>query len=336
MKLLKAIFLLKRLFKIFKAKTQNIIITNSNSSETNKTIRKWNKSDTAYSTAGFKEYWELLEDVQRYEALLMANGMDILEYVLSFFPKGKKISNLNGLIIGCTYGNESPAISIAKSGAFRKLLILDIAPGLLKSQEKITDKIGLNHVFTYKQMDLNAGLISDENIYDFIFANGTIHHIESLERLFFDINKSLQEDGLFCMKEYVGPSYLQFTEKQLQIANKILQILPDYLKKQKIGIGIIKPEIFRPSLAEIMVDDPSEAVRSKDIMGVVQTYLNVLTCNPTGGTILHPLLSAIAGNFEKGDAERAILKTIIITEQILIEEGVIPSDYVFLIAKKKK
>jgi len=51
--------------------------------------------------------------------------------------------------------------------------------------------------------------------------------------------------------------------------------------------------------------------------------------------LLNPLLHAIAGNFEKGEAERAVLKTIIAMEQTLVEEGVIPSDYVFLVARKR-
>jgi len=313
--------------------TQGASVSRQQPSGTNITAAKWDKSDTAYSTEGFKEYWELLEDVQRYQATMMAKGKDIFEYIASFLPKDKVLSNLNGLIIGCMHGEETPAVSLARTGAFRELTIIDIADGLLRNQERITEKMRMNHILKYKCMDLNTDSITERDTYDFIFSVGTIHHIERLEGLFEEINNALRNDGIFAMREYIGPCYLQATDKQLRIADTILQCLPDYLKMQKNGI--IKHKAWKPSKEEIIADDPSEALRSEDIMSVVQNSLEALTINMTGGTLLNSLLHGIAGNFEKGESERAVLKTIIAFERTLVEEGVLPSDYVFLVAKKK-
>ena len=300
--------------------------------ETSKTAAKWDKSDEVYSIAGFKVYWELLEEVQRYQNLMMTEGRDLVEYLSSFFPKGNR-SGLTGLIIGCNYGEASPPIALAKSGAFKRLLVVDIAKGLLGRQSQISSEMGLNHILEYKCMDLNRESLTGENSYDFIFALGTIHHIGRLEGLFSEINGCLRKGGIFCMREYIGPSFLQYTDKQIHIANRVLGGLPDYLKMQ--GDGSIKKEGWKPRIEEIMADDPSEAVRSQDIMRIVRTHTDVLVCRMTGGTILDPLLHGIAGNFERSDASRAILRTIITLEQTLIEEGVIPSDFVFLVAQKR-
>ena len=59
--------------------------------ESHRAAAKWNKSDTAYSREGFKEYWELLEDVQRHQAAMMAKGRDIIEYLASFFSEREGI-----------------------------------------------------------------------------------------------------------------------------------------------------------------------------------------------------------------------------------------------------
>ena len=96
-----------------------------------KTIDKWNNSDSAYSREGFKCYWELLEDVQQYQVEKMTGGRDVIQYLASFFPKGKELKNLDGLIIGCMYGENTPANAFARTGAFQKLLVVDIADGLL-------------------------------------------------------------------------------------------------------------------------------------------------------------------------------------------------------------
>ncbi len=302
---------------------------NSNNAE--RTIEKWDHSDSAYSKEGFKCYWELLEEVQHYQAFMMANGEDIIQYLASFFPEGKKMEDLQALVIGCMYGEHTPANSLARTGAFRKLSVVDIADGLLKRQKELTDRLGLEGIIEYNRKDLNVEAVGEANSYDFIMGIGTIHHIERLEGLFPEINNALRENGIFCMREYVGPCRLQFTDKQINICNRILQGLPDYLKKDKDGV--IKAEVSRPSVDSVVADDPSEAVRSEDIMETASRSLEVLACNWTGGTLLHPLLDGIAGNFERGDAERAILKGLIVLERVLIEEGVISSDYVFFVGK---
>ena len=297
----------------------------------NKTVSLWDKSDEVYEIDGFKVYWELLEEVRDYQNQMMTNGKDEREYYAPFFPEDKELSDLTGLIIGCNYGENSPVVAMAKTTAFGKLIVVDIAKGLLERQAQITNRMGLNHKIEYRCMDLNTESLREKTRYDFIYSLGTIHHLETLERLFSEINDILRKDGIFYMREYVGPSYIQFTDTQVGIVNRILAGLPEHLKKDRLGN--IKNKAWRPSIEEVRAGDPSEAVRSQDIMGVVREKLDILTCNMTGGTILAPLLHGIAGNFERADAERAVLKCLIVLEQVLIEAGVIPSDYVSLIAR---
>ncbi len=135
------------------------------------------------------------------------------------------------------------------------------------------------------------------------------------------------------MREYIGPRYLQFTDKQIQIANLILESLPDTLKRTRLGK--LKQTPFRPTFDEVYNDDPSEAVRSNEIMDIARTSLNILTENMTGGTILNPLLNDIADNFNRDDEGKEVLMNIVAIEDSMIQLGIIPSDYVFLVANKK-
>ncbi len=52
-------------------------------------------------------------------------------------------------------------------------------------------------------------------------------------------------------------------------------------------------------------------------------------------SLLHPLLNGIAGNFEKDDRGESILETLIKIENLLIENGLLESDYIFYVAQKK-
>jgi SAM-dependent methyltransferase len=208
---------------------------------------------------------------------------------------------------------------------------MDIAEGLLFKQRKIAMDRGAAGIEYIKQ-DLNEVEL-EGNAYDLIFAQGTIHHIEKLERFFDQINNALKEHGKFIVREYIGPNRMQFTDTQLAIINEILRVLPN--KYKKTMDGSIKNIAYSADLDWLMKTDPSESVRSQEIISVMKERLEIIKLAYTGGTILHPLLSDIASNFERDQDGEAILKLLILFEKVLTEKGVLPSDYVFCIAQKK-
>ena len=308
-------------------------INKNNRSASNRTSKKWERSEEIYAPGGFKEYWETLDDIIHYQLMMMTQGIGIPEYLGSLLPKDKILKNMTGLIIGCEYGKYSKAHSFAWTFCFDHILVVDISEELIKKQMQLSDELGLNDIIEYKVMDLNINSIHGENVYDLIFSAGTIHHIERLEGLFSEINTALKKDGIFAMREYIGPNLLQFTDKQLEIANRILDVLPTDIKKMKNDS--IKKIVQRNTIEDILDDDPSEAIRSQDIVNVAKDHLKILQYTPTGGTILHPLLHGITQNFEKGVLEKTLLKLIIIFEKTLMEENIIPSDFIFLVGAKK-
>ncbi|MFO0753891.1 MAG: methyltransferase domain-containing protein, partial [Thermodesulfovibrionales bacterium] len=173
----------------------------------------------------------------------------------------------------------------------------------------------------------------EENSYDLIFSVGTIHHVENLEWLFFQINKALTPKGVFVLRDYVGPNRMQFTEEQLSLVNKILAILPERLKISYHNI--VKVSFINTPLEDIIKADPSESVRPQDTLPVMKEHLDVIRLANTGGTILHPLLGDIASNFESDENALTILKLLILLENSLIQKGALSSDYAFCMARKK-
>jgi SAM-dependent methyltransferase len=208
---------------------------------------------------------------------------------------------------------------------------MDIAEGLLHKQRKIAEDRGVKGIEYIKQ-DLND-VVLDGNAYDVIFAVGTIHHVEKLELFFDQINNALKDNGKVIMREYVGPNRVQFTDLQLNITNEILSILPERYKTRRDGS--IKNRALNCDIDYLMKRDPSESVRSQDIVRVMKERLEIIKLAYTGGTILHPLLNEIASNFEQDEDAETILQLLIFLEKMLIEKGILPSDYVFCIAQKK-
>ncbi len=217
------------------------------------------------------------------------------------------------------------------SGLFDELVVMDIAEGLLAKQRALAGAEGMSNV-RYVRADLND-FILDENSYDLIFAIGTVHHVEKLEHFFSQVRKALRPEGLFAMREYVGPDRIQLTDGQLGLANALLAQLPcEYRKMPDRRIKQYEPRVDMPELIRI---DPSESVRSSEILSVMDRYLETVQYCPTGGTLLHPLLNQIAGNFERDERGGMLLDTLIDVEKCLIHAGLLPSDYVFVVAKKR-
>jgi SAM-dependent methyltransferase len=221
--------------------------------------------------------------------------------------------------------DPSPEVVQFSSGLFSKIEVMDIAEGLLRKQQQLTLDRGITQI-DYIRQDFNE-LKLEENAYDVIFSVGTIHHTENLELLFDQINRALKDDGKLIVRDYIGPNRLQFTDLQLGIINQILSILPEKYKKK--SDGSIIDTVFSCDLNHLMKVDPSEAVRSQDIVEIIKLAY-------TGGTLLHPMLSEIASNFEQDQDAETVLKLLIFFEKFMIEKNILPSDYAFCIAQKKR
>ncbi len=309
------------------------IFSNDHSEEENKPDSQsiWDNSKEQYQKDNFKLYWELLPAIERYQ-MKCITGDEKLHYFWYAFNHVKENvgnKNLKGLFLGCIEGNPGPDMTLMETGCFDKIDVMDIAEGLLKKQRIIASEKKINGIDYIKQ-DFNKFILQKKE-YDVIWAIGTIHHIENLEHFFEQVQNALKDKGVFILREYIGPNRFQYSNKQLIIINEILSILPEKYKKQ--SDGNIKNIIERPNVAELIKHDPTESVRPEDIMPLMKERFEMVKLSYTGGTILQPLLSYIASNFENDKDAEAILNLLILLEKNLIENNFLPSDYVFCIAK---
>jgi hypothetical protein len=91
----------------------------------------------------------------------------------------------------------------------------------------------------------------------------------------------------------------------------------------------------RPRVEDMLRHDPSEAVRSSEIPGLVRRNFEVEYERSWHGTILHqlyPLLNADLANQDRVDFD-SIIRLIIQFEDILISRGVLPTDFVFMVCR---
>jgi hypothetical protein len=93
--------------------------------------------------------------------------------------------------------------------------------------------------------------------------------------------------------------------------------------------------MWRPDLAGMLANDPSEAVRSADIVSVLERSFDVVERRDYGGTLLHPLLADIAHNFQPFERteDELVLRALFAEEQRLIREGILQSNFTFMVLR---
>lgn len=261
-------------------------------------------------------------------------GRDDLD-MLTYFHE-KYLSNRRGSYIGISLGCGTGSIErrLQANRIFSRLEAVDLSEEVIKQAQQSADQANLE-IF-YRVGNLNDIKLED-NKYDVAFANSSLHHVSNLEHIIDEIGSSLKDDGVLFVSEYVGPSQFQFTEKQVQIINEVLDILPRVYRKRVTSPNEIKPVFVPPTTQFMNETDPSEAVRSEEIVKILKNKMEVVEEKKFGGTLLHMLLQDIVGNFNPDDPkDSTVLKLIIYLEDLLIREKVLGSDFIFMVLKKKQ
>ena len=211
----------------------------------------------------------------------------------------------------------------------------DISPVAVEEAKKQASEMGISEFINYGVMDLNHATFSPES-YDLVVSHMAIHHISNLEHILGEVKKTLKHDGLFWVNEYVGPSRYQFSDKQIQLMNWILDQLPNKYKKDVIN-GKIKGPCYREKEEDVIRSDPSESVRSAEIVGLLEKEFVPIIKREYGGTLLQFALANIVGNFDPNKMkDKVILKMLYEFEKLLIQEKIIKSDFIFMLLKKKE
>jgi len=182
--------------------------------------------------------------------------------------------------IGC--GTGVAERQVIEAGICKEVDGFDFSPASLDLARIRAEETGMASQLNYFHLDLNKDSLPQKD-YGFILSFGCLHHIEDLEHLLSEVHRALKSNGLFYFNEYVGPRRFQWSEELLDTVNKLAKLLPDRcLKADHIK------RVHEEELA-----DPSEAVRSNEIIALARRNFELLDVRYYGGTVLFPLWGEI-------------------------------------------
>ena len=255
-----------------------------------------------------------------------------VEFCLSEYL-GESLPVERMLSIGC--GNGDLEIGLAGLNASRSFDAFDIAEGAINAACSRAKEKNISTI-NFRVQDVNRLSLRSDS-YDAAWFNMSLHHIEALEQVCAQVAGALKPGGFLFVNEYIGPSRFDFTERQKEVLDLVNQLIPKRYRRISPTSRWYRSSPPVPDPAEVYRVDPSEAVRSAEIMKVLPQFFEIRSLRPLGGTILQFLLGTIAWNFRPEDPDSIkVLNLIFAIEDTLIEIGDLQSDFALIVASPKK
>lgn len=254
---------------------------------------------------------------------------------LDFFRYFKEVhpdfARRSALSLCCGDGGFERAL--LDHGVFASITGIDLAPARIAAAREIHRPVADR--LNFDVGDVNTGNFGTSST-DIVFAKAALHHVENLEQMASGICRALRVPGFLVAIDFFGPNRFQWTDAQLRAANWfLLNRVPPQLRARKDAS--VYEEVRRPTVAEMIALDPSEAVRSGELMPVLSRYFDFTVNIPLGGTLLNLIFFGdIINNFDESDpAHNQILVEACQYERALIDAGVIESDFRLIVAKPR-
>ena len=242
------------------------------------------------------------------------------EYIIHFAESLRDRWPLaDGLSIGCGTGNIERG-GVGFVGAFAHMDGVDVSEEAIRVAREEARREGLADRLDYHHVDALTYLgdaVGGGKRYDVVIFNFILHHLAELEEILDLAARALREDpaGLIYIDEYIGPSRDQWTDQIVGFAAGLFELIPEECRRT----GRVWPPV--------VMDDPTEMIRSDEIESIVRKRLEVKEWVPYYGNILHPLVCAIKGSSLDDPRVQRILEEAFVLEDYLAERSLIDSHF---------
>ncbi|TVR76175.1 MAG: class I SAM-dependent methyltransferase [Chitinophagaceae bacterium] len=297
-------------------------LTKLNLSPANRT-----KSTFSQHTHSGSNFWIIPELQERWKIKISGSKEESYEaYVIDKFLKDK--SDVTLLSLGS--GTSQREFNFASNPVFKEVECIDLSESLMEyAYEKSIEK-GLTNM-SFKASDINKMKFKEDH-YDVVLFHSSLHHFKHVFQLLQKIKACLKENGILVIHDYAGPKRLQWTQKQIDFTNDLLNNTPEKYKK-RLHSEKIKSKVSGPGALRMIISDPSEAVESNNIRPALEKYFKTIEEKELGGNIVMLYFKDIAHNFLNDDEEtKQLLKYIFEKEDEFLKSE--PSNLIFGVYSK--
>lgn len=254
------------------------------------------------------------------------------------------IRHCRALLLGASEGNMER--ELCRRGFTGEIVATDIAANALARAKQQSDALGYHNI-RHVVHDLNEPFDNKfGGAFDFIFAEGVLHHVQNVAVCLEGCRDLLKPDGYLFALEFEGPFRFQLSELQVRWINSVLNLLPRDLRpfadkdhrpeypgsnQENSSIAYVCPPA-----AVIARIDPSEALTGPELKRLIPDMFAVVERAGFGGTLLSYMTNHF--NFKRANIDPYAarwLKVLIELERTLIDTGILDDEFVSYILRKK-
>jgi len=219
------------------------------------------------------------------------------------------------LSLGC--GDGALERDLMTKGLCETVVGLDISEQALEVARRRAQGEGFAGL-SYRHADLDR-LDLDGARFDAVFSHQALHHVRELESCLSEVARTLTPDGMLYLDEYVGPSRDQWDRERLAPAEEVYRQLPARMRRRR--------------RLELPVDwrDPSEAVRSSEIVPWVEELFEIRERRDYGGNLLSVIYPHLDFANVSAEDRDALLRELLAREDEILAGGM-ASFYTVLVA----
>jgi SAM-dependent methyltransferase len=289
---------------------------------------RWN--DNRFTTNLGNLVWTASPVVRRYLHVLASGDVkcDWLTY-LAWRHLEPKLDR--ALVLGCGSAGWLEQ-ALTRRSIFRLIVACDFAKDSVERARARAAEAGISSI-EYQVLDLERDPLGGP--YDAIFAHDVLHHITDLDGLYSRIQAALTPSGKFLFNEYVGPNRFQYSDERMDLINRYFRVLPDRLRLDHVT-GQVLWRRERLDRQKVEKEDPTEAVRSEEVLPLARRFFETEREYPYGGGLLNPLLFGVVANFRQEEEKSdRLLEMLCAAEDRLTRAGALQPDF-FLYAGRRR
>jgi 2-polyprenyl-3-methyl-5-hydroxy-6-metoxy-1,4-benzoquinol methylase len=221
----------------------------------------------------------------------------------------------HGLSIGCGEGRAERGI--IQQGICDSFVGIDVAESALEQARKKAEDANLP--ITYETADINFAELPKQR-FDLIVAQTSLHHVLNLEHAAEQIARSLTPDGTLWIHDYIGESQFQYSYLRLEIANRVIDVLPARLRYDRLHGRQLGPVRRREPGTLI---SPFESIRSAEIPEIFLSRFDTLM-RREAQTIIHLVVPVgTRANYCENEETRTLFELIFEMDKTLAATGVL-------------
>ncbi|CAD0224472.1 conserved hypothetical protein [Planktothrix agardhii] len=226
-----------------------------------------------------------------------------------------KIKPTVGCSLACGSGRLERQLLL--QGICQRFHGIDLAADALEEARKIAKQQQLD--ITYEQEDINT-IQLERQAYDLVVTQNCLHHVLRLEHLADEIAKALKPDGVLWIHDYIGETQFQYSDERLEIANKILAVLPEKLRFNHVN-NCQTNKIFVKDPGTLI--SPFESIRSQEIMPIFLNKFDIIE-KFEFNSILHLVCPVgTRSAFLHSEESRSIFELLFLLDRLLVDTGII-------------